>query len=415
MSAKTAELLESAVQHSPPLSSRGILERLFAFSFDSFVYNQIWEDPRVDLQALELTSASRILTISSGGCNVLNYLIEQPEAIHAVDLNRNHLCLLKLKLAALAHLPAYEDFFLFFGCADDERNRDNYYRHLVRHLDAETRHFMEGGNILRRLMLGPRISYFTKNFYDYTQLGFFLRFLHTIAWTARMDLSRVLTATTREEQESIYMETIDPLFNHWLVKAGGKLPLTLYSLGIPPQQFRAMQDEMGSAGMIGVYRERVRRLACQFPIDDNYFGWQAFSRRYDRDGRRALPDYLKKQNYVTLRSSLDRVQTSVSTLTDFLRRQPANSLNRFVFLDSQDWMEPAQIAELWSEVARVGQPGTRIIFRTAARLSPIETSLPSALRQKFVYEEKRSLELFAQDRSAIYGGFHLYVMQEPAS
>jgi S-adenosylmethionine-diacylglycerol 3-amino-3-carboxypropyl transferase len=410
MGEKTAEMLESAVHHNHPLSARGVLERLFTFWFDSFVYNQIWEDPRVDLKALELTSQSRILTISSGGCNVLNYLIHEPEVIHAVDLNRNHLSLLKLKLAALAHLPSYEDFFLFFGCADNERNRENYYRHLVRHLDAETRHFMEGGNILRRMLLGPRISYFTKNFYDYTQLGFFLRFLHIIARTSRKDLSRLLTATNKKEQEIIYEETIEPLFNHWIVRVGGKLPLAFYSLGIPPQQFRAMQEEMRSGGMIEVYRERVRRLACQFPIDDNYFGWQAFSRKYDRTARRALPDYLKKEFFAVLRAGLERVETHVSTLTAFLRSQPERSLDRFVFLDAQDWMGPAQITALWTEVARVGRPGTRIIFRTAARFSPIEKSLPRDLRKKFIYEEHRSRELFEQDRSAIYGGFHLYVM-----
>ena len=68
-------LLDLAVHHSPLISQRGLLERLFTFWFNSLVYNQIWEDPRVDLAALQLVpEESRIVTISSGGCNVLNYL-----------------------------------------------------------------------------------------------------------------------------------------------------------------------------------------------------------------------------------------------------------------------------------------------------------------------------------------------------
>ena len=97
-------------------------------------------------------------------------------------------------------------------------------------------------------------------------------------------------------------------------------------------------------------------------------------------------------------------------LTGFMRTQPAKSLDRFVFLDSQDWMKPAQMEELWSEVARVGRPGTRVIFRTAASQSPIETALSPELRKKFTYQEERSLKLFKKDRSSIYGGFHLYSM-----
>jgi S-adenosylmethionine-diacylglycerol 3-amino-3-carboxypropyl transferase len=78
----TAQLLRAAVHQSPITSKQGLLERLFTAYFDAFVYNQIWEDPRVDLAALELTPESRILTISSGGCNVLNYLIHGPAQIN---------------------------------------------------------------------------------------------------------------------------------------------------------------------------------------------------------------------------------------------------------------------------------------------------------------------------------------------
>lgn len=409
MSVKTAELLEDAVHQHSPLSRHGISERLFTFWFNSFVYNQIWEDPRVDLEAMEVTDTTRILTISSGGCNVLNYLAKSPEKIHAVDLNRNHICLLKLKLAALRHLPDYEDFFLFFGCANDKRNWANYQTHLAEHMDPEMKRFWEGGNMIRRLFFGPRIKYFTKNFYDYAKLGYFLRFLHIIMKVHRRDPSRLLTASTSAEQRRIYQEDIEPFFDHWLVRGAGKMPLALYSLGIPPQQFRAMETETGG-GMINVYRERIERLACDFPIDDNYFGWQAFGRSYDRAFRRALPEYLQPQNFDTLRDNVDRVETHVGTLTGFMRTQPAKSLDRFVFLDSQDWMKPAQMEELWSEVARVSRPGSRVIFRTAASQSPIETALSPELRRKFTYQEKRSQELFKKDRSSIYGGFHLYSM-----
>ena len=93
--------LQSAVQHETTTTKQGILQKLFAVWFDAFVYNQIWEDPRVDLKALQFDENSRIVTISSGGCNALNYLVENPEQVTAVDLNRHHIFLLRLKLAAL--------------------------------------------------------------------------------------------------------------------------------------------------------------------------------------------------------------------------------------------------------------------------------------------------------------------------
>ena len=36
------------------------------------VYNQCWEDPAVDRQALRLTRDDRVLVITSAGCNALD-------------------------------------------------------------------------------------------------------------------------------------------------------------------------------------------------------------------------------------------------------------------------------------------------------------------------------------------------------
>ena len=40
---------------------------------------------------------------------------------------------------------------------------------------------------------------------------------------------------------------------------------------------------------IAVLRERVERLACDFPIQDNYFAWQAFGRGYDLEAAKRFP------------------------------------------------------------------------------------------------------------------------------
>ena len=409
----TADRLEAAVCQHPLATKRGMLERLFTFWFNSFVYNQIWEDPRVDLCALELVpDQSRLVTISSGGCNVLNYLIERPAAIAAIDMNRSHISLLRLKLAALAHLPAYDEFFLFFGCGDDAANRRNYYEYLSTELDEETREFWEGGGWWRRTFAGRRVDYFTKNFYDYAKLGYFLRFLHRIARAQRCDLARILTASTPEEQETFYREDIKPAFDHWLFRVSDRLPVALFSLGIPPQQFRAMQaDAVLEGGMTALLRERVHRLACNTPIGENYFGWQAFSRHYDRAACCAMPDYLRSESFDGLRAGLGRVSTHVTSFHEFLGAQSPGAFDRFVLLDAQDWMRPDQIASLWAEIARVGPCGSRVIFRTAARRSPIEDALPGALLARFDYEKALSQRLHAQDRSAIYGGFHVYALR----
>jgi S-adenosylmethionine-diacylglycerol 3-amino-3-carboxypropyl transferase len=75
-------------------------------------------------------------------------------------------------------------------------------------------------------------------------------------------------------------------------------------------------------------------------------------------------------------------------------------------------MDADAMNDLWSAIAERGAPGSRIIFRTAGATSPIETNLFDDLRARFVYEKELSENLFKQDRSSIYGGFHLYVKKD---
>ena len=47
----------------------------------SIIYNISWEDPRVERDLLQLGSDDVIITISSAGCNVLDYLCSAPKVV----------------------------------------------------------------------------------------------------------------------------------------------------------------------------------------------------------------------------------------------------------------------------------------------------------------------------------------------
>lgn len=397
--------LKKAVHQHPLTSLQGIQQRLFSTWFNSFIYNQIWEDPRVDLEALQLDEHSHMLTIASGGCNILNYLAAEPARIVAIDLNPYHMSLTRLKLAALEHLPEHEMFYDFFGYGQHPENRQRYETYIQPHLPTELDRFWSKRHNLK--VNAPRLSYFDKRFYRYTRFGYFVRLLHTLGHRANCQPAKLLEAKTLAEQEALFEQHITPFFESFLIKTLGKLPFSVFSLGIPPQQYRAMKAE---GHLVQQYQERIKRLLCQFPIQDNYFAWQALSLSYDHDNRQALPDYLQAHHFDTLRERLHLVETEVTTLTNYLGAQADNSMNRFVFLDALDWMNDDVLEQLWQEVARVGQPGSRIIFRTAAAESPIETALSPELHKRFTYERETSARLFQEDRSAIYGGFHLYCL-----
>ena len=67
-------LVHEAVHRNRPLSREGLSERLFTLAFGGLVYPQIWEDPGGRSRGLEITPDHHVVTIASGGCNVLSYL-----------------------------------------------------------------------------------------------------------------------------------------------------------------------------------------------------------------------------------------------------------------------------------------------------------------------------------------------------
>jgi S-adenosylmethionine-diacylglycerol 3-amino-3-carboxypropyl transferase len=410
---KNEQLVLEAVKQKQVSKKQSVLQKLFAVWFDAFVYNQIWEDPRVDLKALELDQNSRVLTISSGGCNALNYLLEKPQNITAVDLNRHHIYLLNLKLAALKNLPTYEDFFAFFGYGKHQKNKGNYQKFIAPNLDEETKRFWGSNSLIGRITHVKRIDFFDKDgLYEHSRNGYFLRAFNKFSRIMGCKPDELLKAKTHEEQEKLYAQYLEPFFNSFFIKAIGKLPITLFGLGIPPQQYDEMKKDFDEDGnILDVYRERAKRLAVEYPIYENYFAWQAFARKYDTENRRAVPEYLKEENYEVLKENADKLNTKIGSVTEQIKHNDFGRFNRFVFLDAQDWMNEEAMTDLWSVIAEKSESGSRIIFRTAASSSPIKKNLPKSLFEKFEYQENLSKELFKQDRASIYGGFHLYILR----
>lgn len=405
--ASTRTAVERAIARTPANRRQARLDQLFSVWFARFVYNQIWEDPAVDMAALALGPGDRVVAISSGGCNILNYLVADPASIDAVDLNPAHLALTRLKIAAMRHLPDHAALFGFFGIARSQQNIDLYWRLLAPELDYETRRFWE-----RRHITGRRLRYFRSGLYRKSLLGQFVGVLHGAMRATGRRPSAILAARSLEEQRALHARHVDSLFDTRLV--GGvcglfmRQPLTFYHLGIPPAQYEQLRRD-GNGDVVGLLRERVRRLACDFPIEENYFAWQAFGRRYDTQRRKAVPPYLRAENFASIRSRIDRVHTHRMTVTEHLRQRAPASVERFVLLDAVDWMDRDTLTALWQEIRRTAAPGARVIFRTAGSASCFAELLEPDLLQGWEYRAEESRRFQQQDRAAIYGGFHLYV------
>ncbi len=401
MTSIRAKAIDRAVINHDGMTKEGLLERAFAFAFRGLVYAQIWEDPVVDMDALAITPDSHVVTIASGGCNVLSYLVADPAQITAVDLNTAHIALNRLKGVAAVHLPDYAHFRHFFGDADRAENIDAYHRYIRPQLDETSRRYWEGRDLVGR----RRIGMFGKGAYRRGLLGGFIGAAHLVAKLYRIDPRDLLAARDMEEQRAIFEAKLAPIFDRKFVRWMTDQPASLFGLGIPPAQYDVLA---GDEKMAGVLRQRLERLACDYDLKSNYFAWQAFGRGYGKGPDAPVPPYLDEANYAMVRERASRVSVNHANMTDWLGTQADASADRYILLDAQDWMSDAQLTALWTEISRTARPDARVLFRTAAAPTLLPGRLPDALLGRWHYHEDESRDYTRRDRSSIYGGVHLY-------
>ncbi|MEO1456252.1 MAG: DUF3419 family protein [Pseudomonadota bacterium] len=263
-------LVGRAVNQSRPFTRQGLLERMFTAAFSGLVYSQIWEDPEVDLEGLELAPGSRVLTISSGGCNALSYLAADPSAVIAVDLNHHHIHLARLKQAALLHCPNHQTYFRLIGLGDDRANPSLYRRHLRDRLPPETRAYWDGRDGLMR----RRISRLARGLYREGLLGRFIWLSHLAGRVLGLRMEPLLEMRNTEDQRAYFETSIAPVFDHWLVRRVTRMKASLFGLGIPPAQYDKLAIE-GGGDMAVVLRRRLEKLVCDFPVALNVSKWRA--------------------------------------------------------------------------------------------------------------------------------------------
>jgi S-adenosylmethionine-diacylglycerol 3-amino-3-carboxypropyl transferase len=369
----------------------------------SLVYNTCWEDPAVDRRALQLGPEDTVMVITSAGCNALDYALDGPARIHAVDANPRQNALLELKIAAIRRLD-FDDFFAIFG----DGHHPDFARLYTTHLRGELSDFA-------RVWWDKRTHWFTSplgSFYFHGLSGFVAR-----GFRAYMKLRPNLAADVRElfradsldAQRALYDQRIAPALWSPTMKWVLGRQLTLSLLGVPHPQRKLVQAQHAD-GVAGFVRESLEYVVRELPLADNYF-WRVYLEgRYTRD---CCPAYLKLDNFLALKNGLvDRIRTHTCTVTEFLHAAK-RPISRFVLLDHMDWMSsyhPSALVEEWNAILSRATSGARVLLRSAhadpaflhwVRIGHQRRPLDQALH----IDRELAARLHKDDRVHTYAGF----------
>lgn len=363
----------------------------------------------MDQSALRLQPDDRVVMITGGGCNVLNFYLAGMRCLHAVDLNPCQSALLELKLAGAAGLD-FADFFALFG----EGRHANFKK-------------------LYKERLRPRLSLCAQRFWDKRQ-GYFSpglwrrRFHHRstagLAYKILLEWRRLWPQLGRKLDELYCFDTIAEQaaayhaldlrrrFHSRMFRWIFRREMLMDLMAIPREQFQQIEKRY-PGGMPGFAQDCMENVFTRTLLKENYFWQVAWFGRFTPS---CCPPYLLQENFSRLAGIMDSIHIHTATLAEFLS-STEEKFDKFVLLDHMDWLGGPDRSELvreWDGIIRTASDRARIIFRTAGPDAGYLQNLPvtshgrTAMLQDCVhFDRSLAAELHRKDRVSIYGNFYV--------
>ncbi len=384
-------------QAKAPTKLKAAHDKLFQHVHGSnLIYNCAWEDPRIDRELMQLDADSTVVMITSAGCNSLDYLLDNPAQIHAIDVNHRQNALLELKMALIKR-NEFDDLFEMFGIGS-HMDYTAIYQSVRAQLSESAQGFWD-----------RRIGFFNpkslkKSFYYHGTSGVAAWVMGNALFRLRPNIKNfavcLLDAKSLEEQRQAY-ELIEGeiwgKFTNWLIRQ----PALMTLLGVPRPQIKLIEDSY-PGGLTGYVKDKLKHVMTDLPIEENYF-WRVYiTGSYTLN---CCPNYLRSENQGVLRERMDRLKPYTGTVANFLRENPG-FYSHYVLLDHQDWLawnDPVALREEWDLILANSRPGTKILMRSAG----LDLSfVPDEIRARLRFQPERTEALHQLDRVGTYGSTH---------
>tara|TARA_Y100000992_G_C21271489_1_gene497179 strand:+ start:896 stop:2722 length:1827 start_codon:yes stop_codon:yes gene_type:complete len=311
-----------------------------------YIYPLAWEDPRVDNEVLNINNNDVILGITTGGDNILNYLVHSPKKIFTCDFNCHQNYLLDMKMSAIINLSQNDYYEMFFN-----KNTTIWYLNRLKLLDSlqikGSKEFWinNGDDIFKSFIYSGTCKYakYLTYFIPNQLLNLFNRHFINI-----------------EQQKEAY-ENIRPS----ILFITNFLDFILFTLGF--------------VSLFGVPNEQVKtnsEFKCINFIDficrntmlnDNYFYSAYANEKLEKNN---IPDYCKPENYEKVKDQLHKVKIYTSTLEDCMKSIQNNTVTKVSLLDHMDWMNDVTINNEMVQLERIVTSEHTIIYRSFSKYIP---------------------------------------------
>ncbi|MDB5223492.1 MAG: hypothetical protein JWN83_2159 [Chitinophagaceae bacterium] len=353
----------------------------------TLIFTLNWEDPESDVRAIDMKEGQTLMTITSGGCNTLNFLLHAPEKIYAVDINPAQTCVMDFKIAAIKNLDHHE-FISLLGLIKCDKRLELFSR--IQHdLSEESKLFWNANSKLvkKGILFNGKFERFVK------LAGKMLNFIQ-----GRKKVEKFFSLETLIEQRDFYNK-------RWNNKSW-KLIFTvmfnkkrLAKKGLVAEYFHF---DDGAQTFSESFYNRASKVLCDIPVKSNYFLSAYFTGKYNSENE--VPLYLKAENYEKIKRNINKIEVITADTKYWLEKMPCSCIDGFCLSNICELMSEEDTKKLFTEVARTAKPGAKICFRNLM----IPREIPEELQNIISKNKCVSENLLATDRSFVYSKVAAY-------
>jgi len=350
--------------------------------FEDVLYAQCWEDPSIDRAAFNISEDDVLFSITSGGCNVLTFLLDNPRKIIALDVSPYQNYLLELKIACFTGLT-HQDLLRFVGVLPAE-NRVAMYHDIRQYLSEDAANYWNQNTTKIRdgIMHCGRYEKYMR------LLGGMLKVL-----IGRKIINRLFLTQRIEERRRLY----DQYWNNYRWKIFTRIMLSRKTMSLLfDKAFFAYLEESFSFG--DHFAHKTEQAFKKLPVRRNYFLTYILYGNYNLF---ALPEYLRPENFDTVRERVSRIHIVTDTCQNYFSLIEDNSISRFNFSNIFEWMSEVEFENLLRETLRVAKDGSVMTYRNLLVLREHPYILNTSIRSL----KELAVNLKSLDLSFIYNNY----------
>ena len=349
-------------------------------AFDLVRYANCWEDADILLEALAVKKGDRCLSIASAGDNSLALLAGEPEVVIACDVNAAQLACVEIRQVAFAEL-SYADMLAFLGFRDCD-DRPAIYRTLRSSLCPSTKLYFDQNHarLANGLIHDGKFEKYLRFFRSWI-----LPLVHS-----RRTVDELLINKDEDARRAFFRDRWDT----WRWRLVCRIFCSRPVLG------RAGRDPEFMRFVEGHVAERILRRAAEgltnLPTHDNPFLDYICTGAF----RRALPFYVREENFPKIRRNLSRLKLFHGAISDVFKVE-RTGFDKFNLSDIFEYMSH----ELFLRTARVllehSRPCARLAYWNMLVSRGIARHWPKRVRLL----QDLSENCFRRDKAFFYQAF----------